>query len=144
MATQQTVDLTKGADAAASVSSGLDEALLGSGKVSTDDLRKVRRFSAEKGERIERMLVELGFLSEDDLLPILATYHGVKMARASEIPAEPPILEHVSVEYMRSVRVLPMDVKDGVLRLAMADPGDTAIGTFGRSRKQSETARKAA
>ncbi len=106
--------------------SGLDDSLLGSGKVSQDDLRKVRRFSAEKGERIERVLVELGFLSEDDLLPILATYHDVAMARASTIPDEPPILEHVSVEYMRSARILPINVKDGVLSLAMADPGDTA------------------
>jgi general secretion pathway protein E len=126
MATQQTVEIPRGAEAAPHLSSGLDEALLTSGKVSADDLRKVRRFSAEKGERIERMLVELGFLSEDDLLPILAAYHGVPMIRASEIPAEPPVLEHVSVEYLRSVRVLPIGVDGGVLRLAMADPGETA------------------
>ncbi|MFN2377328.1 MAG: type II secretion system ATPase GspE [Candidatus Binatia bacterium] len=127
MATQQTVDLSRAADAAAPhLSSGLDEALLASGKVSVDDLRKVRRFSAEKGERVERMLVELGFLSEDDLLPILASYHRVPLVRASEIPEEPPVLEHVSVEYMRTARVLPMRVEEGVLRLAMADPGDTA------------------
>ena len=125
MATQQTVELARG-DAAPHLSSGLDEALLASGKVSTDDLRKVRRFSAEKGERIERMLVELGFLSEDDLLPILAAYHGVSMLRSADIPAEPPVLEHVTVEYMRSVRILPIGVGNGVLRLAMADPGDTA------------------
>src|SRR5512141_210915 len=124
MATQQTVDLAK-TEAPPSFSSGLDEALLASGKVSVDDLRKVRRFSAEKGERVERMLVELGFLSEDDLLPILAGYHGATMARASEIPDEPPAFEHVSVEYLRAVRILPISVKDGVLRLAMADPGDT-------------------
>src|SRR5205085_2138113 len=109
-----------------SLSSGLDEALLGSAKVSADDLRKVRRFSAEKGERVERMLVDLGFLSEDDLLPILASYHGVKLVRASEIPDEPPALEHVSVDYMRALRVLPVSITDGTLRLAMADPGDTA------------------
>jgi len=126
MATHQTVDLSRGQDAGPILSSGLDEALLGSGKVSADDLRKVRRFSAEKGERIERMLVELGFLSEDDLIPILAAYHGVTMVRASEIPAEPPALEHVSVEYMRAVRVLPISAQDGLLRLAMADPGDSA------------------
>jgi general secretion pathway protein E len=131
MATQQTVDLSSRADAAGArpaepaFSSGLDEALLASGKVSHDDLRKVRRFSAEKGERIERMLVDLGFLSDDDLLPILATYHGVPLMRASEIPGEPPALEHVSVEYMRSARILPVGLADGLLRLAMADPGDT-------------------
>jgi general secretion pathway protein E len=126
VATQQTVDLNRQPDPGPPLSSGLDEALLASGKVSIDDLRKVRRFSAEKGERIERMLVELGFLSEDDLLPILASYHGVAMIRASQIPAEPPVLEHVSVEYMRSLRILPVGVEGGVLRLAMADPGDTA------------------
>jgi len=126
MATQQNVDLIRPLEGSApSASSGLDEALLASGKVSVDDLRKVRRFSAEKGERIERMLVELGFLSEDDLLPILAAYHGVTMARASEIPDEPPAFEHVSVEYMRSSRILPISAADGVLRVAMADPGDT-------------------
>src|SRR4051812_3041452 len=98
-----TTDGTSGnGNGSASISSGLDEALLGSAKVSADDLRKVRRFSAEKGERVERMLVDLGFLSEDDLLPILASYHGVKLVRASEIPDEPPALEHVSVDYMRS------------------------------------------
>src|SRR3954468_14837171 len=107
MATQQNVDLVRPQEGP-SLSSGLDEALLASGKVSADDLRKVRRFSAEKGERIERMLVELGFLSEDDLLPILAGYHGVRMLRASEIPEEPPVLEHISVEYMRSMRILPV------------------------------------
>jgi general secretion pathway protein E len=127
MATQQTVDLVRPAETTGSTaSSGLDEVLLSSGKVSADDLRKVRKFSAEKGEPLPRTLVELGFLSEDDLLPILARYHGVAMAKASEIPEEPPILEHVSVEYMRSQRVLPMSIEDGVLRLAMADPGDTA------------------
>jgi general secretion pathway protein E len=125
MATQQTVDLTRPVENGGKTS-GLDEVLLSSGKVSADDLRKVRKFSAEKGEPLPRTLVELGFLSEDDLLPILARYHGVAMAKASEIPEEPPILEHVSVEYMRSQRILPMSIEDGVLRLAMADPGDTA------------------
>src|SRR3569832_2002235 len=125
MATQQTVDLTRPPEGGPAASSGLDEALLASGKVSVDDLRKVRRFSAEKGERIEKMLVELGFLSEADLLPILASYHGATMARASEIPDEPPAFEHVSVEYMRSQRILPIAVNEGVLRVAMADPGDT-------------------
>ncbi len=134
MATQQTIELPKVPDAAAAVaaappalSSGLDEVLLTSGKVSVDDLRKVRRFSAEKGERIERMLVELGFLSEDDLLPILARYHKVALVRSSDLPEEPPNVEHLTVEYMRSARILPLERTNGSLRLAMADPGDRAV-----------------
>ncbi len=104
--------------------SPLDEALLNSGKVSRDDLRKVRRFSLEKGERLDKMLVELGFLSEDDLLPILASYHGVELIRGGDIPDEPPALDTLSLDYMKANRILPMRLDDGAVVLAMADPGD--------------------
>ncbi|HYC57757.1 MAG TPA: type II secretion system ATPase GspE [Candidatus Binatia bacterium] len=127
MATQQTVDLKTAEPAPPPVlSSGLDEVLLSSGKVSADDLRKVRRFSAEKGERLERMLVELGFLSEDDLLPVLARYHQVPLLKSADLPEETFNLEHISVEYMRSARILPVQRTNGTLKLAMADPGDRA------------------
>ncbi len=105
--------------------SPLDDALLESGKISVDDLRKVRRFSHEKGERVERMLVELGFVSEDDLLPILAVYHGTELVSADTIPAEPPVIDKLSLEYMRANRILPMRLHDGIVTLAMADPGDS-------------------
>ncbi len=106
---------------------GLDEALLDSGKVSIDDLRKVRRFSVEKGERVDRMLVELGFLSEDDLLPILSSYHQVSVLSGEELPQEPPNIEHLSVDYMRAAAILPVKIDDSGLTLAMADPGDSVV-----------------
>lgn len=103
-----------------------DQAVLDSGKISTDDLRKVRRFSVEKGERLDRMLVDLGFLSEDDLLPVLSRFHGVELVNADAVPSEPPNLEHVTVEFMRAARVLPLALVGERLRLAMVDPGDHA------------------
>ncbi len=108
----------------AQTGSGLDEALLASGKLSLDDLNKVRRFSMEKGERLDRMLVDLGFLSEDDLLPILSQYHGVDLVGAAELPEEPPTVERLSVDYMRAGRILPLRIDGQALLLAMADPGD--------------------
>lgn len=104
-----------------------DRAVLACGKVSADDLRKIRRFASEKGERIDRMLVDLGFLSEDDILPVLAEYYGVELVQASEILDSPPALDRLSVDYMRAARILPMKVDDGHVVLAMADPGDGAV-----------------
>ena len=49
--------------------------LLESGKVSQDDLRRIHLVQQERGETLERLLVELGFMSEDDLLPVLAAYY---------------------------------------------------------------------
>lgn len=121
-----------GASAAASgsgevVRSRFDEAVLSSGKVSVDDLRKIRKFAAEKGERIDRMLLDLGFLSEDDLLPLLAQYHRVEIIDAGDIPDSPPMIDRLSVDYMRSAKILPVKVAQGEVVLAMADPGDGTI-----------------
>ncbi|TFH20770.1 MAG: type II secretion system protein GspE [Myxococcales bacterium] len=110
-----------------SASARFDEVVMGTRKVSLDDLRKIRRFAAEKGERVDRMLVELGFLSEDDLLPVMAEFHGVRLGEASEIPDSPPAIGKLSVDFMRSARILPVKVADGVVELAMADPGDGSI-----------------
>ena len=104
-----------------------DEAVLGSGKVSHDDLRKIRKFASEKGERVDRMLVELGFLSEDDLLPVTADFHGVRLGDASEISDSPPAIDKLSLDFMRSARILPIKLADGVVELAMADPGDGSV-----------------
>jgi type IV pilus assembly protein PilB len=49
----------------------LEQMLLEQGRVSTEDLRKVRRLQQERGERLERLLLDLGFISEEDLLAIL-------------------------------------------------------------------------
>jgi len=113
-------------DVGAVAGSPLDDALLASGKISADDLRKVRRFSHEKGERVDRMLVELGFVSEDDLLPILAEYYHLDSIEAEAIPEEPPVIDSLTLGYMRAKRILPTQVQGGVIFLAMADPGDAA------------------
>jgi general secretion pathway protein E len=102
-----------------------EKAVLATGKVSQDDLRKVRKFAVEKGERLDRMLVDLGFLSEDDLVPLLAKYFGVEVLPGEQIPDSPPAIDRLTVDYMRSVRILPVSVQDGTLVLAMADPGDS-------------------
>ena len=78
------------------VSSGLDDAFLASGKVSLDDLRKVRRFSAEKGERIERMLVELGCHTAASLLPSVVSWRSAesRTSRGSSAVAWPAPTEN--------------------------------------------------
>ncbi len=104
-----------------------EQAVLASGKVSVEDLRKIRRFSMEKGERMDRMLVDLGFMSEDDLLPVLAEFHGVELLAADDIPDSPPNIDRLGVDYMRAARILPIKNENGIVVLAMADPGDATI-----------------
>ena len=127
MTTEGQVPLEGGIESPEVAPSELEETILASGKVSQDDLRKVRRFSVERGERLERVLVDLGFISEDDLLPLMGNYYGVETMEADDIPGSPPAIESISVEYMRASRILPVRVEDGVVSLAMADPGDSTV-----------------
>ncbi len=102
----------------------LEEMLLESGKVSRDDLRRIQLVQQERGETLERLLVELGFMSEDDLLPVLAEYYRAPLLSARDFPQQPPALSSVNHGFLRQARACPLTVQDGELIVAMADPGD--------------------
>ena len=95
----------------------------GSG-VTPDDLRKVRKLQQERGERLERLLLDLGFVSEDDLQPLLSSYLDVPMVTAREFPAEVVPLGKLSLKYLRRAKVLPLEQTDATLVVAMSDPAD--------------------
>jgi general secretion pathway protein E len=104
-----------------------EEMLLASGKVSTDDLRKVQRVQQERGEPLERLLVELGFMSEDDLLVLLAEYYQAPILNARDFPQEPPAIASINPGFFRQARLCPLAIHDGQLEVAMADPGDLYV-----------------
>ena len=104
--------------------SRLDELLLATGKLSSDDLRRVQLVQQQRGEPMERLLLELGFMSEDDLLPVLADYYRAPLIGVRDFPQEPPALDSINPAYFRQARICPLRVEDGQLVAAMADPGD--------------------
>lgn len=101
-----------------------EQLLLESGKVSTEDIRKVQHVQQERSEPFERLLVELGFLSEDDLLTLLSQYYGAPVVGSRDFPREPPAIANVNPGFFRQARLCPLSVQDGQLFAAMADPGD--------------------
>ena len=102
----------------------LEQLLLEQGRIGPDDLRKVKRLQQERGERLERLLLDLGFISEEDLLPLLATYLGVETVARREFPAAPVPLGNLNVKFLKHAKVMPLAQTNGTLRVAMADPAD--------------------
>jgi len=101
-----------------------EERLLASGKVSVEDLRKVQRVQQERGESLERLLIELGFMSEDDLLVLLAEHYRAPVVNVKDFPQQPPTIAGINPGFFRQARLCPLAVQDGQLTVAMADPGD--------------------
>jgi len=102
----------------------LEQILLEDGRVSADDLRKIKRLQQERGEPIERLLLDLGFISEEDLQPLLARYHGVGVVQRRDFPAEPVPLGSLNLKYLKHAKVIPLAQTNGTLTVAMADPAD--------------------
>ncbi|MEO2169818.1 MAG: hypothetical protein ABGY42_17190, partial [bacterium] len=105
----------------------LEDVLVERGRVSADDLRKVRRLQEERGERIEKLLLDLGFISEEDLLPVFSEHLGVPLVGRSELPDEPIEVPNLNIQFLRNAKILPVAVADGVIRMAMTDPADRDI-----------------
>jgi len=101
-----------------------EDLLLGRGRVSADDLRKVRLLQQERGERLERLLLDLGFISEDDLISLLSEHLRVPLVGRKEFPSVPVVLPNVNLQFLRHVKILPLEIQDGTLTVAMADPSD--------------------
>ncbi len=102
----------------------LEQLLLEQGRIGADDLRKVKRLQQERGERLERLLLDLGFISEEDLLPVLAAYLGVEQVNRRDFPQVPVPLGTLNLKFLRHAKVLPLGQTNGTLTVAMSDPAD--------------------
>ncbi len=102
----------------------LEDILVERGRVSPEDLRKVRKLQQERGERIERLLLDLGFVSEDDLLPVYSEVLGVPLAGRKDLPSAAVAIPGLNVKFLRHARILPVSLAEGVVTIAMADPRD--------------------
>src|SRR5438132_1143506 len=88
----------------------LEQLLIEQGRITQDDLRKVKRLQQERGERLERLLLDLGFISEEDLLPLLSTYLGVETIHRRDFPSAPLPLGNVNLLISRAVEQRASDI----------------------------------
>jgi len=103
----------------------LGEILIREGSITRDQLQRGLVRQRELGKRLGETLVELGYLSEEELLNALARQFALPQLSLSSISLSPlPIRDLLSPKYLREHRVLPIELKDGVLTVAMTDPTD--------------------
>ncbi len=105
----------------------LGEALVAAGKVTADQLEQaLARQRTAGGGPLGSHLLQLGYVSPDDLAEVLGEVFGVRPIRRAEVlGAAPEVAALLSPEFCRRHRVLPVRVDGEDLHLAMADPADT-------------------
>ena len=102
----------------------LGEILIARRLIEPEDLERALEIQKERGEKIGKILVDLGFVALRDVLAALSDQLGVPMASLEGPPPAAPELEGLSPRFMRQCRFLPVAVHDSTLTIAMADPLD--------------------
>jgi general secretion pathway protein E len=102
----------------------LGEILVGRGLLSREDLDRALDLQKERGDKLGRILVDLGFAAHRDVLAALSEQLGLPLAKIEGPPAVSPEIERLSPRFLRHARVLPLRMDGSALVLAMADPLD--------------------
>ncbi len=102
----------------------LGEILIERKLITEDDLERALELQKERGEKIGKVLVDLGFIAARDVLSALSDQLGIPLVTLEEHPAVSPETEALPPRFLRQFRVLPIAFHDHTVRLAMADPLD--------------------
>src|SRR5579863_2382108 len=93
-------------------------------KIDQGALDRVQRIQAENHDRLEALLVKLGYVSERDAADALAAELGLLTVKPSDYPETAVLNGGVSKKFLRQVGVLPLAETAEGLVLAMVDPLD--------------------
>ncbi|MCF6158188.1 MAG: type II secretion system protein GspE [wastewater metagenome] len=106
--------------------STLGDILLEIGKITKTDLDRAVEVQKRTGQKLGRILIDLGTVSEEDL--------RLSYSKLLHIPVwekkkddHYPLIENIPKVFLISNRVLPLHLHDGVLDIALADPQDSLL-----------------
>lgn len=104
----------------------LGERLVKQGVISADDLKRVMRLQEEQHTSLVRLIVELGFVSEDDLLPVLSEHLSIPCVSLKDFPTTSLSASRLisTVEFLKLARIAPLKVDGDELQVATTDPTD--------------------
>jgi len=102
----------------------LGPALIDSGALDQRTLERARRVAAETGGRLDRVLTQLGLISERGLAEALAQLVAAPLVAPADYPDEALFVDRLRPKFLRKVHSLPIAESAERAVLAMVDPLD--------------------
>ena len=109
------------------------EALLRANLITVDDLARVLKEQETVHDRIGDIALKLGIVTPEQMAPVLAKYFSIPFTSLKDIykDLKSEAIDTVPVELARRFKLIPIDLKEKNLTIAMADPLDVmAIDTL--------------
>jgi general secretion pathway protein E len=102
----------------------LGEILIQRKLITEEDLERALELQKERGDKIGKTLVDMGFIAMRDVLAALSEQLDVPLVSIESPPLVSSETEALSPRFLRQFRCLPMSREDHTITLAMADPLD--------------------
>jgi general secretion pathway protein E len=102
----------------------LGEILIERKLITTDDLDRALELQKERGDKLGKTLVDLGFVAMRDVLAALSDQLNLPLVTIDGPPPVSSETEALSPRFLRQFRCMPVGREDHTVTLAMADPLD--------------------
>jgi general secretion pathway protein E len=104
----------------------IGQVFLEKGLIDEEELKTALNLQAESREKIGKLLVDLGYVSEKDCLAVVSEHLGFRAIGEAEYPPAPVVENVLTLRFMKQCKFVPVALEDKVLTLAMTDPLDQA------------------
>jgi len=103
---------------------GIAEVLLEKGLITADHLAEAMELRKKEGLRLDRALIRLGCVGEEDVLKVLGEQLGIPMVELSEAEIDLETLRSLPPRLVHRKRLIPVARDNGTLTVATCDPFD--------------------
>ena len=109
-----------------SVGAQLGRLLVEKGLLTKQHLEQALEFQAQRGHKklLGEVVVELNFVTEEQVLELLAEGYGVPFLTQPAAIADPKVVELLPKEFVEEHKVLPLFLVQGVLTVAVSEPAN--------------------
>ena len=106
--------------------SRLLDVLLDIGKITSEDVEKIVQLRDKTHEKTDRILLNLGIISEEDLRDALGNIFNLEIWERKK-EEELPVVDCLPQSFLHSNRILPIKQYNGYLDIAITDPSDDSL-----------------
>ncbi|OIO38397.1 MAG: type II secretion system protein GspE [Candidatus Omnitrophica bacterium CG1_02_49_10] len=95
--------------------------------VTADELDQALKEQRNTGEFVGRVLIKLGHLTEEELLPILSEQLGIEYVSLKAVKIDKSIAKTIPAKFVTHYKIMPVKLEGNMLTIAMTDPLDINV-----------------
>lgn len=92
--------------------------------VSAEDIEKALKEQKKSGKFLCTVLIEMGLVQEDSILPVLAKQLNLSFVKIKSLHIEPPVISKVPAKFAIHYKLMPIKLEQNTITIAVTDPLD--------------------